>query len=195
MITTLRAVLLAVVGAVSLAASAVAQTPLEQGIAAYERGDFAAAFRLWRPLAERGDAYAQTNLGKLYRNGKGVPLNPPEAIKWFRLAAEQGDAMAQSNLGRMHDAGEGVPENDAAAVKWYRMAADQGYAIAQGYLGAMYGAGQGVPKNYVEAYKWFALAADQELSLEMDPLSFLRGKMTPAQIAEGQKLAAEWKPK
>ncbi len=34
-----------------------------EGVAAYERGDYATALREWRPLAEQGDAEAQYNLG------------------------------------------------------------------------------------------------------------------------------------
>ncbi len=47
--------------------------PFEDGVAAYKRGDYATALRLWRPLAEQGDADAQFNLGLMYANGEGVP--------------------------------------------------------------------------------------------------------------------------
>ena len=76
--------------------------PLEDGIAAYQRGDFAAALQLFQRLAERGDASAQCNLGVMYEQGRGVAQNYREAMKWFRLAAVQGNASAQSNLGVMY---------------------------------------------------------------------------------------------
>ncbi len=38
---------------------AAAAGPYEEGVAAYQRGDYATALRLWRPLAEQGDARAQ----------------------------------------------------------------------------------------------------------------------------------------
>jgi len=47
--------------------------PYEDGIAAYDRGEYAAALSLWLPLAEHGNVSAQYNLGMLYRDGKGVP--------------------------------------------------------------------------------------------------------------------------
>jgi TPR repeat protein len=116
-------------------------------------------------------------------------------VKWFRLAAEQGYVGTQYILGRMYDDGDGVPKNDAEAVKWYGLAAEQGYADAQLSLGFMYAEGEGVPANYVEAYKWWALSAAQGNVMAKQSRDILRGIMTPAQIADGQKLAAEWKPK
>ncbi len=77
--------------------------------AALERGDYAAALREWRPLAEQGDAVAQFNLGTMYQLGRGVRQNHAEAIKWYRLAAQRGHVVAQVSLGRMYDRGDGVP--------------------------------------------------------------------------------------
>ena len=69
--------------------------PYENGLAAYQRGDYATALKFWRPLAEQGVAQAQNNLGLMYANGQGVPQDYAEAVKWFRLAAEQGDVYTQ----------------------------------------------------------------------------------------------------
>ena len=44
--------------------------PLEDGQAAYDRGDYATALRLFRPLAEKGNAIAQFDLGRMYRWGR-----------------------------------------------------------------------------------------------------------------------------
>jgi TPR repeat protein len=53
--------------------------PFEDGLAAHENGDYARALRLWRPLADQGNADAQRNLGKMYRKGEGVPQDFSEA--------------------------------------------------------------------------------------------------------------------
>ncbi len=45
----------------------------EDAKAAYDRGDYATALRLLRPLAELGNAAAQHYLGKMYADGMGVP--------------------------------------------------------------------------------------------------------------------------
>ena len=115
------------------------------------------------------------------------------------MAADQGDANAQFNLGLMYANGRGVPRDYAQAGKWYRLAADQGTARAQCDLGGMYENGQGVPQDYVQAHKWFNLSASRAMAGVRDYAvknrDILAAKMTPAQIAEAQKLASAWKPK
>ena len=93
------------------------------GIAAYDRGDYAAALKEWRPLAEQGNAGAQYNLGQMYIYGRGVPEDYAEAAKWYRKAAEQGHANAQYNLGVMYDNGQGVPQDYVQAHMWYNLSA------------------------------------------------------------------------
>jgi len=162
-----------------------------KGLDAAQRGDYATALREWKPLAEQGDASAQLNLGVMYHNGKGVPKDDREAVKWFRLAAEQGNAPAQSLLGLMYDEEEGVPKDDKEAVKWYRLAAEQGLADAQFNLGFMYGKGEGVPKDYVEAYKWGNLAAANGNEKGAKLRDMLEKEMTPSQIEKAQDLSRE----
>jgi TPR repeat protein len=133
----LKAGLVAVLLSLSLAAPAIAG-PIEDATAAYQRGDYATALRLWRPLAEHGNARAQGFLGFMYANGDGVPQNYAEAVKWYRKAADQGNADAQTRLGLMYQNGQGVPQDYASTIKWLRKAADQGYGVALLFLGQMY---------------------------------------------------------
>jgi hypothetical protein len=44
----------------------------KEGLDAADSGGYATALREWRPMAERGDAGAQVNLGLMYSKGKGV---------------------------------------------------------------------------------------------------------------------------
>ena len=97
--------------------------PLEDANAANKRGDYATAFRLWRPLAEQGDAKAQYKLGTMYAMGRGPQQDDAEAVKWWRLAAEQGDTEAQYGLGFMHYRGQGVPQDVLLAHMWFNLAA------------------------------------------------------------------------
>ena len=61
----------------------------------------------WLSLAAKQDyPNAQYNLGRMYREGIGVPQNDQEAFKWFSRAAQQGDAEAQYNLGAMYVNGQ-----------------------------------------------------------------------------------------
>ena len=151
----------------------------------------ASEFDEMKALADKGDAYAQNNLGFMYDNGRGVPENDAEAVKWFKKAAAQGRADAQYNLGVMYDNGSGVPENDAEAVKWYRKAADQGLAAAQSNLGYMYYSGDGVPENNIRAYLWWSMAKTQGHANAAIGIEELKTEMTPQQIADGQALAAK----
>ena len=167
----------------------------QAGWDAYERGDYDTALKEWRPLAGQGDASAQTNLGFMYDQRKGVPQDYQEALRWYRLAADQGYAAAQNNLGFMYDKGRGVPQDYQEAVRWYRLAADQGFALAQTNLGFMYAKGHGVPKDYVQAYVWYTLAASQGDDLATKSQTLLEKSMTPSQLAEAQRLTREWKPK
>src|SRR5262245_14411179 len=112
-------------------AGLVAAGPLEEASSAYERGDYAAALRLYKPLAEQGDARAQFRLGTMYADNRGVARDYATAATWYRKAAEQGHLQAQYNLGVFYDRGQGVQPNRAEAATWYRKAADQGYGPAQ----------------------------------------------------------------
>jgi len=104
--------------------------PFEDSIAAYDRGDYATAVRLLRPLAEQGDAQAQNGLGAMYYNGKGVTQDFKEAVKWYRASAAQGYASAQVNLGAMYYEGKGVPEDFIRAYIWLSIPAAKGNADA-----------------------------------------------------------------
>ena len=135
----------------------------DQATAAYDRGDYATAYRLFRPLAEQGDVAAQTNLGILYYTGQGVTQDYAAAVSWYRKAADLADAQAQFNLG------------------------------------LMYAKGQGVTQDYVQAHKWFNLSAARATEVDVRDIAVkdrddVAALMTPAQIAEAQKLASAWKP-
>lgn len=227
--TVFAAILMACIGPVPVALAG----PYEDARAAYNSGDPPTALRLLQPLAERGEARAQFNLGVIYESasrdyseaakwyrkaadqgyalaqynlgvmylkGQGVSQDNAEAAKWFRKAAEQGNAEAQTNLGIIYDSGQGIAQDYAEAAKWYRKAADMGEPKALLAIGFKYAQGQGVPQDYVEAHKWFNLAAThaasskemQEQAVKNRDLA--AAKMTPAQIAEAEKLAQQWKP-
>jgi TPR repeat protein len=174
--------------------------PLEDVLSAFQRGDYAAALQILRPLAEHGDALAQAGLGVMYANGQGVPQDDVQALLWFRKAADQGNTDAQFNLGVMYANGQGVPRDYTQALVWFRKAADQGNTDARFNLGVMYANGQGVPQDYVSAHMWFNLAAsgasaasDHDQSVKYRDL--VAADMTAAQIAEAQRMARESKPK
>ena len=78
--------------------------PWEDGMAAYNRGDYVPAIRLFRPLAEQGNAKAQSLIGGMYRKGEGVAKSSARAFMWFSLAAKRGDARAKAELRQVSEA-------------------------------------------------------------------------------------------
>jgi len=104
--------------------------PLEDRFAAFDRGDYATAVQLLRPLAENGNAQAQNSLGALYYNGKGVTKDFKDALKWYRLSAAQGNISAQVNLASMYYEGEGTAEDLVRAYMWLSLAATGGHTDA-----------------------------------------------------------------
>jgi len=72
--------------------------PWEDGMVAYNRGDYVPAIRLFRPLAEAGNPKAQNQIGLMYRKGEGTAQSPARAFMWFSLAARRGDAKAKAGL-------------------------------------------------------------------------------------------------
>ena len=165
--------------------------PIDDALAAWARGDYSAELKITRPLALKGEAWAQFFLGESHANGKGVAKNDAEAVKWYRLAAAQGYASAHFNVGYMYSNGEGVLQDYAKAVKWYRLAAAQGDASAQVNLGFMYSSGQGVLQDYTKAHAWYNLAATKGNANAVKNRDIIANLMTPQQIADAQKLARD----
>jgi clan AA aspartic protease (TIGR02281 family) len=134
---------------------------LNQGEAAYARGDYVKAYKEFKALAEQGDARMQFKVGQMNVNGTGVPQDNVEAVKWYHMAAEQGHGGAQIFLARMYAKGIGVERNSVEAAKWYRMAAEQGYTEAQDALEAISHTDTPVPNGEADAGKWGRKAADR----------------------------------
>lgn len=113
-----------VAGAESLSGNAKRTIPLagEEPYDALQRGDYRLAAGLFYPLAQRGDARAQYNLGMLYASGLGVDQDYQAALKWHRMAAAQGHAGGQNELAQMYARGQGVQPNPVLAYVWFSMA-------------------------------------------------------------------------
>ena len=194
---------LAVVGALLFSAGN-AWADFSKADAAYERGDFATALKLIRPLAEQGDADAQNFLGFMYFHGDGVPKNLVKAARWYGKSAYQGHEAGEIHLGSIFfDASTAEWKGDhETAFRLYLPFAEQGIAYAQHQIGFMYGTGKGVPVNYVKAYMWYSLAqarshelptsGDQSMFMvNAGNLDIVKKLMTPSQIGEAQRLANE----
>jgi len=173
---------------VALAAALPARADLEAGIAAARAGDYAAALREWRPLAEKGHRDAQFNLGLLYENGLGVPADGAEAVRWYRRAAEQNDRQAQAYLAEMYSQGLGVERDDREALHWYRTAAERGHAASQYNVGLFYATGRGTAPSDVQAVAWITVA-EENGAPKTDLLGRLKQHMSAGSLQEAQRLA------
>lgn len=167
----------------------------ELGIAAFDSGDYVTALKEFRSLARDGNAEAQYKLGEMYFAGLGVAKDYAKARFWYLKAAQQGVIEAQFNLGDLYGKGLGTPKDHVKASNWYRLAADQGHPRAQFNLGSGYANGQGVKQDVVLAYMWYALSARQGDVKAAESRALLSKELTPAQIADAQKLVSEWKVK
>jgi hypothetical protein len=117
------AVLLLALAVIAVPSSACLADPLADGVAAYDRGDYATALRILQPLADQGVPYAQYQLGAMYEDGNGVAQSDAESARLYRLAAETGLPVAQANLAVCYEQGRGVPRDLTQALLWYTLAA------------------------------------------------------------------------
>jgi TPR repeat protein len=88
--------------------------PWEDGMAAYNRGDYVPAMAVFRALAEQGNAEAQTLLGVMYRRGQGVKRSSARAYLWFNRAASGGNARAKTEL---REVSRGMTAEELAKAK------------------------------------------------------------------------------
>lgn len=115
--------------AVCMAASTMAAARAEnfvKGLSDFNSGDYAAAYLIWLPLAEHGDANSQASLAYLFHEGKGVHQDSRSAAKWYYRAALQGEPTAQSFLCQMHLKGDGLPQDLELALMWCELSIDGG---------------------------------------------------------------------
>ena len=161
--------------------------------------------------ADQGSAEAAYDIGNLYVSptlllhpGSSMQQDGKAAVKWWRKAAEQGYIPAQNKLGEIYESGMNVSDfsgkyrrqrdvvhaDYAEAVKWYSTAATQGDIPSAAALGDLYAQGHGVPQDFVQAYVWYSRSASVSAARAHDLLN----KMTPAQVAEGERLTKGWRP-
>jgi TPR repeat protein len=126
MLDRLRPLVFAMAAAAALMVSAgdfAEAASFRQGVSAFNRQEYLLAAQNFFPLAEQGDAAAQSYLGFMFETGRGVPKNYTEAAMWYRRSAEQGDSLAQYSLGLLYDRGQGVPQDIVEANKWLNLSA------------------------------------------------------------------------
>lgn len=121
-----------------------------------------------------------------------MKLTPKHTLAAIILGLSFAAPMA---AGPLEDADAALKRRDyTTAVRLNRPLAEQGDANAQYNLGVFYDNGLGVPQDKVRAYMWFNLSAAQGREGAAAFRDLIARRMTPAQTAEAQRLAREWKP-
>ena len=158
---------------------------VKSGIEAWQRSDYSGAVATWRPLAEKGDADAQFNLGQAYRLGRGVPTNLAAAKTWFERAANQGHIDAETTLGLLlFQNGE-----QADGLKWLKRAAGQGEPRALLVYGTALVNGDSVTQDPILGYAYVSRAAAQGLAPAKQTLAQLDQVMPLADRKKGVAMA------
>jgi uncharacterized protein len=168
-----------------VAAPAVAD--VKTGVDSWAKGEFVAAVREWRPLAEAGDPDAQFNLGQAYKLGRGVPLDLAMAQSWYRKAAAKGHAQAEDALGlTLFQDGK-----KAEALPYLEKSAARDEKRAQLVLGTMLFNGDGITRDWPRAYALMTRSSQQGLPQAGQTLAQMDQYISPEQRRQGTIMAGE----
>ncbi|MEA3015027.1 MAG: uncharacterized protein QOD42_3572 [Sphingomonadales bacterium] len=155
------------------------------GVEAWRAQDYETAVRIWRPLADRGDADAQFNLAQAYFLGRGLPQNMTLAEQWYARAARGGHEEAQANYGLL------LFQNgrQREAMPWIERAANRGDPRAQYVFGTALFNGDLIPQDLPRAYALMTRAAAQNLPPAVTQLAELDRRLSPQDRARGVEMA------
>jgi TPR repeat protein len=166
--------LLCVGGCVSTQTTESLKATFDQGVAAYDAGDYEKAYKLWVSI-DNDDIAAMRNVAMLLRKGQGTAKDPRAAEDMFLRAAEAGLPTAQADLADMLLKGEAGPPDAKAALPLLQAAAAANHPLAQYELAQLYEEGTVVPKNMTVARNLYADAASHGMKEAQDRLDALGG--------------------
>ncbi|MGD8590454.1 MAG: tetratricopeptide repeat protein [Chromatiales bacterium] len=149
------------------------------------------AYTRLKKAAEKGNAEAQFELGRIYGNGDGVPQDYQVAIAWLEKAATQNHAKAQESLGSIYANGVGVKQDFSTARSWYMQAARNGSGSAQYLMATMFRFGLFESEvDMDQAVDWYHRAANQNVAAAQLALGKLamRGK----HVKQDDSAALQW---
>ena len=149
--------------------------------------DLEKAYQCMTAEAQKGNAFAMHDLGKMLLSGVGCDENAEEAHEWFRkalgglktaLTKEQNKTAQtpkeqairrrigylQFRIGKMYSLGYGAEKSPETAAEWFQKAVDMGNPFAAYSLGSLYRRGEGVEQNDKQAFSLFLMAASDKIS-------------------------------
>ena len=178
-----------IVAATMLAAfaSVPAAADVKTGVDLWQAKNYVGAVKEWRPLADKGNADAQFNMGQAYKLGLGVPQDLKIAQSWFEKAAAQKHEQAQANLAViMFQNG-----NRAAAMPLLKKAAERGNPRARYLYGTALFNGDVVAKDWPRAYALMTSAASAGLAPAAESLAQMDKYMPEGDRKKGIALLAQ----
>ena len=112
-------------------------------------------------LAENGDMYAQSLMGKLWRDGPLLIPDSVEARYWFKRAAEQGHLVAQYSLAKLYLSDDLEVRDTRKGMNWLYTAAVNGSSYAMYRLAKECLKGELIEKDTAHAVEWFTKSAER----------------------------------
>lgn len=171
--------------AACLLGASAASADVKSGVDAWNQGDYGRAVERWRPLAVSGNADAQFNLGQAYKLGRGVTLDLPVALQWFRKASGNGHKKAWDNLGLLLF----QQGSHAESLPYIKASSDRGEPRAQYVYATALFNGDGVPRDWVRAYALMTRASQSGVSQAAKSLAVMDAHIPENQRAHGRELA------
>lgn len=158
--------------------------------------------------AERGNPYAQCNIGRNYYNKKSYQLS----YVWYYLAGLCGYQKGYSEATKIENGGlfsgakisslevemaktealrmfNEIKQNRAVAFSYYRSKAWNGDSLAQYNLGYVYQKGEGTEQSDYNAYVWYSVAQLSGDWKAKSRLEKLKSKLFPSQVAQAEEEA------
>ena len=164
----------------------------DAGHSAYKSKDMLGAFQAWEECSKSGDAECQFDLGMMYLNGEGRPVDVKTGIDWLSRSAGKGYTSAQNRLGILYLNGKVVTRDYARAMEYFMAAATRGFPAGQANVGLIYWRGYGVPVDLSEAFAW-SEASTQKLASGAKQRDEIVKQMSGEQWAKGRDRALQLK--
>ena len=158
---------------------------------AFQRGEYLTAFQIALPLAEQGDAAAQTLIAELYEKGFGIAQDTKQAAKWYEIAAKSGNREAQFSYALKLLKGKDVPQNKQMGEAMMKDAAEAGHPIAMFNHANQIIANRPTSAGYRLALPFYQKAAANRLADAYYALSVIYKEGLTTGIQEPDK-AREW---
>lgn len=132
--------------------------------------DLEQAFTLFQQEAQKGNALAMHDLGRMLADGLGRKIDMQAAHVWYSkaLAAfyaverQKKKRYAEYRIGKLYAAGLGCEQDYGDAARWFQLSADKGYKYAQYSLAGLFRRGQGVEQDDARALELYTASAQQD---------------------------------